>query len=100
MNYEKLKITELKKLAEEYDIPTNTTKDIIIKNLKLVDSGKYIYETTCEKYNKDTYLIGVDIKNQEKLMACGKFVDNGQISKSRLYSTDRIYFESSFKWLG
>ncbi len=100
MNYDKLKIQDLKRLAEEYDIPSNTTKDVIIKNLKLIDSGKYVYETTCEKYGKDKYLVGVDIKNQEKLVACGKFIETKQMSKSRLYSTDRIYFESNFKWLG
>lgn len=100
MNYDKMKLADLKKLAEEFDIPTNTPKDSIIKNLKLVEQGKYIQPTTCERYGKDEYLIGVDIKNQVKLIACGKFVENGEMKKSRMYSSDRIYFISSFKYLG
>lgn len=95
-----MKISDLKKLAEEYEIPTNTTKDVLLKNLKLYDQEKYILPTTCEKYGKDEYLIGVDIKNHIKLVACGKFIDNGEMKKSHMYSSGRIYFISSFKYLG
>jgi hypothetical protein len=100
MNYEKMKLADLKSMAEEFEIPTNTTKELIIKNLKLVEQDKYILPTTCEKYGKDEYLIGVDIKNQMKLNACGKFVDNGEMKKSHMYGSGRIYFISYFKYLG
>lgn len=97
MNYEKMKLSELKLLADCLDIPTNTPKEILIKNLKLSDQEKYIKPTTCERYDKDYYLIGVDIKNQEKLISCGKFIENGEMKKSMLYSSDRVYFFSTFK---
>jgi len=100
MNYDKMKIADLKKLAEEFEIPTNTEKDILIKNLKLVEQDKYILPTTCEKYGKDEYLIGVDIKNQPKLIACGKIGENNETKKSNMYSSDRRYIISSFKYLG
>lgn len=95
-----MKLSDLKKLAEEYEIPTNASKDLIIKNLKLVEQDKYILSTTCEKYGKDEYLIGIDIKNHMKLIACGKFIENGEMKKSHMYSSGRIYFVSSFKYLG
>ena len=99
MNYEKMKLIDIKKIAEDYDLPTNTTKEIMIKNIRLVEQDKFIYETTCEKFGKDEYLVGVDIKNQQKLIACGKYVDGGEMKKSHLYSSGRIYFVSSFKYL-
>ena len=68
MNYEKLKITEIKKIAEEYDLPTNTTKEIMIKNIKLAEQDKFMYDTTCERFGKDEYLVGIDIKNQQKFI--------------------------------
>lgn len=99
MNYEKMKLSELRLLADEHEIPTNLTKEQIIKNLKLVDQGKYIKPTTCEKFGKDSYLVGVDIKNQQKLIACGKFVENKEMEKSKMYSSDRIYYISSFRMM-
>lgn len=100
MNYEKMKLSELKSLAEHHDIPSNTSKDILIKNLKLVEQDKYIKPTTCEKLNNNEYLIGVDIKNQAKLVACGRFVENKEMKSAKMYSSDRIYYISTFKYLG
>ena len=97
MNYEKMKLADLKILADLHEIPTNLKKDQLIKNLKLVEQEKYIKSTTCEKFGKDEYLIGVDIKNQQKLIACGKFVENKEMKKSTMYSSDRVYFISTFK---
>ena len=99
MNYEKMKLSELKVLADLHEIPTNLTKDQIVKNLKLVDQDKYIKPTTCEKYDKDLYLVGVDLKNQQKLVSCGKFIENGEMKKSMMYSSDRVYFISSFRMM-
>lgn len=100
MNYEKTKISELKLLAEHYEIPTNTSKDVLIKNLKLAEQDKFIKPTTCEKLNSSEYLIGVDIKNQPKLIACGKFVENKEMKSAKMYSSDRVYYISTFKYLG
>ena len=93
-----MKVSEIKMLAESREIPTNTTKEIIIKNLKLSDQDKYILPTTCEKFGKESYIIGVDIKNQQKLVSCGKFVENKEMEKSNIYSSDRVYFISKFKF--
>ncbi len=98
MDYSKMKLSELKLLADLNEIPTNLTKDDIIKNLKLVDNEKYLKPTTCDKFDKNTYLIGVDIKNQQKLVSCGKFVENGEMKRANMYSSDRIYFFASFKF--
>lgn len=100
MNYTKMKLSELKKFADEHEIPLNQSKENLIKDLELVEKGKYIKSTTCEKYNNTEYLIGVDIKNQLKLVACGKYVENGEMRTARMYSSDRVYFISSFKYLG
>lgn len=100
MNHEKMKLSELKSLAEHHDIPTNTSKDILIKNIKLAEQEKYIKPTTCEKFNNSEYLIGVDIKNQQKLVACGRFVENKEMKSAKMYSSDRVYYISSFKYLG
>ena len=100
MSYIKMKLNDLKKLAEEFEIPINQTKENLIKDLELVDKDKYLKPTTCEKYNNSEYLIGVDIKNQQKLIACGKFVENKEMRRANMYSSDRIYFISTFKYLG
>lgn len=100
MNYEKLKLKDLKSLADENDMPSNLTKDQIIENLKLLEKDKYIKPTTCEKFGKDDYLIGIDVKNQQKLIACGKFVENKEMKRANMYASDRVYFIASFKYLG
>lgn len=100
MNYLKMKLADLKKLADEHEIPTNQSKDNLIKDLELVEKDKYLKSTTCEKYGNSEYLIGVDIKNHIKLVACGKFVENGEMKRANMYSSDRVYFISTFKYLG
>jgi hypothetical protein len=99
MNYEKMKLADLKILADLHEIPTNLTKDQLIKNLKLADEEKYIKPTTCEKFGKDEYLVGVDIKNHQKLISCGRFIENKEMKKSMMYSSDRIYFISTFRMM-
>lgn len=95
-----MKLAELKKLADEHEIPTNQPKENLIRDLELVQKEKYIKSTTCEKFNNSEYLIGIDIKNQVKLIACGKFVENGEMRRANMYSSDRVYFISTFKYLG
>jgi phosphoribosylformimino-5-aminoimidazole carboxamide ribonucleotide (ProFAR) isomerase len=99
MNYEKMKLSELRNLAEEHEIPTNSTKDEIIKQLKLVEQEKFIKQTTCEKFGKE-YLVGVDIKDQRKLVTIGRYVENKEMKRANMFSSDRVYFLSTFKYLG
>lgn len=97
MNYEKLKLSELRLLADEHEIPTTLTKEQIIQNLKLVEQEKYIKPTTCERYDNKSYLVGVDIKNHNQLVSFGRFVENGEMKTPKMYSSDRVYFISNFK---
>jgi hypothetical protein len=99
MNLEKVKLSELKLMAEEHEIPTNLNKEEIIKNLRLVEQGKYIKNTICEKFGKD-YLVGVDIKDHQKLITLSKYVENKEMKRANMYSSDRVYFISPFKYLG
>ena len=57
IEYEKLRLDVLQKLIEERGIECKSNKTEIIKYLIMDDDGKYIRETTYEKYGKDICLL-------------------------------------------
>ena len=69
----------------------------MVKYLKLDDEEKYVRETIFEKYNKEEFLIGIDINNNKELIAIGKFVEKNEVKRIGLYQNNRIYFTSTKK---
>jgi len=96
MEYENLRLDVLTKLIDERGITCKNKKDVMIEHLKMDDEGKYVRETTYEKY-EGRYLVGIDLKNTSHLLQMGKLVEKKEASPKGLYASDRIYFVSSQK---
>jgi len=96
MDYEKLRLDVLTKLLDERGITCKNKKDEIIKYLKIDDEGKYVRETTYEKY-QGRFLVGIDLKNSPHLIQMGKLVEKKEAHAKGLYASDRIYFIANQK---
>ena len=96
MEYEKLRLDVLQKLIDERGISCKNKKEDIIKHLKMDDEGRYVRETTYEKW-QGRYLVGIDLKNQSHLIQMGKLVEKKEAHSKGLYASDRIYFIASQK---
>lgn len=96
MEYENLRLDVLTKLIDERGISCKNKKDVMIEHLKLDDDGKYIRETTYEKW-EGRFLVGIDIKNQAHLIQMGKLVEKKEASPKGLYASNRIYFIANQK---
>ena len=96
MDYDKLRLDVLTKLIDERGITCKIKKDEMIKYLKMDDEGKYVRETTYEKY-QGRFLVGIDLKNTSHLLQMGKLVEKKESSPKGLYASDRIYYIASQK---
>ena len=96
MDYDKLRLDVLTKLIDERGITCKIKKDEMIKYLKMDDEGKYVRETTYEKY-QGRFLVGIDLKNTSHLLQMCKLVEKKESSPKGLYASDRIYYIASQK---
>jgi len=96
IDYNKLRLDVLIKLIDERGITCKAKKDEIIKYLKLDDDGKYVRDTTYEKW-EGRYLVGIDLKNHVHLIQMGKLVEKKEAHPKGLYASDRIYYIASQK---
>jgi hypothetical protein len=96
MEYENLRLDVLTKLIDERGITCKNKKEIIIEHLKMDDEGKYVRETTYEKW-EGRLLVGIDLKNGLHLIQMGKLVEKKEASLKGLYASDRVYFLSNQK---
>lgn len=97
IDYFKLRLDILQKLITYREIECRETRNEMIKHLQLDDEGKYIRETTCEKYDKDKFLYGIDLGNQKQLIEMGKLIMDGQAKDTNMYYNCRKYFISNVK---
>ena len=96
MDYNNLRLDVLTKLIDERGITCKNKKEVIIEYLKMDDEGKYVRETTYEKW-EGRFLVGIDIKNGPHLIQMGKLVEKKEAFSKGLYSSDRVYFITSQK---
>jgi hypothetical protein len=96
INYEILRLDVLTKLIDERGISCKNKKDVMIEYLKMDDEGKYVRETTYEKW-EGRLLVGIDLKNGPHLIQIGKLVEKKEAFYKGLYASDRIYFISTQK---
>ena len=96
MEYENLRLDVLIKLIDERGITCKNKKEVIIEHLKMDDEGKYVRETTYEKW-EGRLLVGIDLKNGLHLIQMGKLVEKKEASLKGLYASDRVYFLSNQK---
>lgn len=92
IEYEKLRLDVLQKMIEDRGIVCKSNKTEIIKHLKMDDSGKYILETTYEKYDKDSFLCGIDMRNQKHLIDMGKLIEKKESIRYNMYTGNRVYY--------
>lgn len=97
IDYSKLRLDVLQALVTHREIECKDSKNEMIKYLLLDDEGKYIRETTIEKYDKDKFLYGIDIKNHKQLIEMGKLIQEGEAKSTNMYYTCRLYFISNLK---
>jgi hypothetical protein len=97
IEYSKLRLDVLSKLITHREIECRETRNEMIKYLQLDDEGKYIRETTIEKYEKDKFLIGIDLGNQKQLIEMGKLIQEDQAKDTNMYYNCRKYFISNVK---
>ena len=96
MEYENLRLDVLIKLIDERGIFCKNKKEVIIEHLKMDDEGKYVRETTYEKW-EGRLLVGIDLKNGLHLIQMGKLVEKKEAFPKGLYASDRVYFLSNQK---
>jgi hypothetical protein len=94
MEYENLRLDVLTKLIDERGITCKIKKEVMIEHLKMDDEGKYVRETTYEKW-QGRLLVGIDLKNGLHLIQMGKLVEKKEASYKGLYASDRVYFISN-----
>lgn len=95
IDYSKLRLDILQKLVAGRGIECKDTRNEMIKHLLLDDEGKYMRETTIEKYEKDKFLIGIDLSNHQQLVEMGKLVQSGEAKDTNMYYNCRKYFISN-----
>ena len=96
MEYENLRLDVLTKLIDERGITCKNKKEVMIEHLKMDDEGKYVRETTYEKY-EGRLLVGIDLKNSPHLIQMGKLVEKKEAFPKGLYASDRVYYIASQK---
>ena len=96
IEYEKLRLDVLIKLADERGIECKSKKEEIIKYLKMDDDGKYIKETT---YIKDGggYIVGIDIKNKNHMIQISNLILKKEARALHRYCDNRIQYWSPQK---
>lgn len=97
-DYHKLRLDVLEKLIVHRGIECKDNRTDMIRHLLLYDEGKYIRETTVEKYDKDKFLIGIDAARQDLMVKMGKLIESGEAKKVH-YSNDRHYYISNINIL-
>jgi len=96
MDYQNLRLDVLTKLIDERGITCKIKKDVMIEHLKMDDEGKYVRETTYERW-QGRFLVGIDLKNTSHLLQMGKLVEKKEASPKGLYASDRVYYIANQK---
>ena len=97
--YEKLRLDVLIHLIENRNIDCKHKKDEMIKYLKLDDEEKYIRPVTYTKLKDGSFIIGIDIRDQESMGLIAKQIEKGIAKLYNLYTDDRIHYISNQKLL-
>jgi len=91
VNYNKLRLDVLERLVCGRMIDCKDNRTDMIRQLRLDDEGKYIRESTVEKYGDDQYLIGIDLARHDLAVQMGKLLEKGKAKISH-YSYGRRYY--------
>jgi hypothetical protein len=97
-DYHKLRLDVIEKLINHREIECKDNRTDMIRQLMLYDEGKYVRETTIEKYDKEKFLIGIDSINQDLMVKMGKLVEKGEAKRAH-YANCRHYYISNINIL-
>ena len=97
-DYHKLRLDVIEKLISHREIECKDNRTDMIRQLLLYDEGKYIRDTTVEKYDKDKFLIGIDASNQDLMIKMGHLIEKGDVKKVH-YANCRHYYISNINIL-
>jgi len=98
-DYKKLRLDVIESLINHRGIECKDNRTDMIRHLMLYDEGKYMVETTIEKYDKEKFMIGIDLGNHELLVKMGKLVMTGESIDTNRYFNNRKYFLSNINIL-
>ena len=98
INYNKLRLDVLENLICTRMIECHNNKTDMVRQLRLDDEGKYIRETTVEKYGEDKFLIGIDTHQRNQLIQMGKLIEKRNAKVSH-WSMGRHYYISKINIL-
>jgi hypothetical protein len=97
-DYSKLRLDVIEKLINHREIECKNNRTDMIRQLLLYDEGKYVRETTIEKYEGDKFLIGIDASNDTLMEQMGHLVEKGEAKKVH-YANCRHYYISNINIL-
>jgi len=97
-DYNKLRLDVIEKLINHREIECKNNRTDMIRQLRLFDEGKYVRDTTVEKYDGDKFLIGIDASNQDQMVKMGNLIQKGDAKKIH-YANCRHYFISNINIL-
>jgi hypothetical protein len=97
-DYHKLRLDVIESLINHREIECKNNRTDMIRQLLLYDEGKYVRETTVEKQDNDTFLIGIDSANQDLMVKMGNLIQKGDAKKIH-YTNCRHYFISNINIL-
>jgi hypothetical protein len=97
-DYTKLRLDVIESLINHREIECKNNRTDMIRHLLLFDEGKYVRETTVEKYESDKFLIGIDASNQDLMVIMCGMVQRNE-AKKVYYTNCRHYFISNINIL-
>jgi hypothetical protein len=97
-DYNKLRLDVIERLINHREIECKNNRTDMIRQLRLFDEGKYIRDTTVEKYDGDKFLIGIDTANQDQMIKMGNLIQRGDAKKIH-YANCRHYYISNINIL-
>ena len=96
--YHKLRLDVIEKLITHREIECKDNRTDMIRHLLLYDEGKYVRETTVEKYEGDKFLIGIDAANGTLMVQMGHLIEENRAKKAH-YASGRHYYISNINIL-
>ena len=98
-DYTKLRLDVIESLVNHREIECKNTRADMVRHLILYDEGKYIRETIVEKYDKEKFIIGIDLGNHKLLVKMGRLIMNNEAVDTNRYYNSRKYFISNINIL-
>ena len=92
MKFRKLRLDIIEKFINQRGIECGITRTDMIRQLKLDDEGKYLVETTYEKYGKNQYLVGIDINHPTLILEVSRLIQKGEAIRMNYSANNRLYF--------